>query len=853
MPIDDVLWSRWNEADALLARAQDVEPKARMSFVAAETKDDPELRALALRLLSRFDSEADRLAGPSGAVVESAFGRGARQEADAELAPGSLVDRYVVRQRRARGGMATVYEAERSDGAYRQRVALKVLRRGLDTDDVIRRFLTERQVLSSLAHPNIARLIDGGSLADGRPYLVMELVAGEQITEHADRHQLDIPARLDLFLQAANAVHAAHRQLVVHRDLKPSNILVDDTGTVKLLDFGIAKVLAGDAEHTQAGVRALTPGYASPEQIRGAAITTATDVFQLGLLLRELLTGVRPRVGGVLTPDLPASRLAISELPGAPPAEQRAAARATSVARLAARLRGDLDIVVARATRDEPDERYASADEMASDVRRHLQGLPITAHPESRVYRLRKLVRRNPWIAVTAGLATVALAGYALTITAQNRRIVAERDRAALETAKAEQVSDFLVRLFQSADPSEARGRQVTARELLDRGVGQVDNALAGEPEVRAALLSAIGQSYFQLGLHEEGRDVLARALQERQDALGRDHRDVAADLNRLAMVLAHTGVDSALGLFADALDVAERVAGREDPLVGRILTGYAVALGTAHPGDPRADSMLNRAVEILRNAPGDHRADLAEALTSAAYGKEPAIAIPLMREGLSLRRALYGDLHATTATSLSDLALAMEQVDPLAADSLMQRALDIVEQLHGRRHARSLIIMNNLAGLRRDRGAYAAAAPLYREVLMLRRELYPDEIRGHAFALYGLGLTLAEAGDPREAEGHLRAALRILREDSGSVLIPLAELAVGYSVGRQGRFTEAERLMTTAYRTLDLQTLAPQEVENALVRLIWLYDAWNRPQSGAPYRSRLDSMLQRRALSPGP
>ncbi|HEX6047642.1 MAG TPA: serine/threonine-protein kinase [Gemmatimonadaceae bacterium] len=253
-------------------------------------------------------------------------------------------------------------------------LALKVLRRGLDTADVVRRFLTDRQILSSLSHPNIARLLDGGSTPDGRPYLVMEFVDGAPITAWADARRLDVGARLALFLQVADAVHAAHRLLVVHRDIKPSNVLVDTDGNVKLLDFGIAKLLEDDAEQTQVGSRAMTPDYASPEQLSGDVVTTATDVYQLGLLLRELLTGVRGLAGSRHGDDAPvrASRFAIRTVQHATPPVQRAAARGTTPDRLRRALAGDLDIIVAKALRPEPEGRYASADGMASDVREGL-------------------------------------------------------------------------------------------------------------------------------------------------------------------------------------------------------------------------------------------------------------------------------------------------------------------------------------------------------------------------------------------------------------------------------------------------------------------------------------------------
>lgn len=847
MPPNELLWSRWDDVDALLSRALDLPSDERSDHVVAATAGDEELRALVLRLLARLATNGDRLTTPSGDVIAGAFGD-APEASDPDLVPGAKVGQFVIVRRRARGGMATVYEATRADGAYRQQVALKVLRRGLDTDDMVRRFLTERQILSSLSHPNIARLLDGGSTPAGRPYLVMELVEGAPITALADTNRLDVLERLALFLQVADAVHAAHRQLVVHRDIKPSNILVDADRNVKLLDFGIAKLLEDDAEHTQAGWRAMTPDYASPEQLAGGAVTTATDVYQLGLLLRELLTGVRPLAGKERGGDIPvrASRLAIRTIADAPSPAQRAAARGTTPQRLRRLLAGDLDTIVAKALRPEPEQRYASADGMASDVRRYLRQLPIAAHPESRAYRIGKFVRRNRWGVIAAGTAGIALVGYALTITVQSRRVAAERDRATQEAAKAEQVTRFLVQLFRGADPNTTPGERVTARELLDRGAAQIEHELGDEPAVRAAMLAAIGQSYYHLGHYTLAQPLLERAVEERRAAHGPVHRAVASDLSLLAVVTAQTDATRALDLFPEALGVAERAVGPAHALVGKILADYAALLGRRDSRDPRVTEMLDRAVTILRASPGDNRSELAHALTVAAYGRSPDIAIPLMREGLALRQSLHGELHTATASSLSDLALATEPVDPLAADSLMQRALEILDVVLGRRHATTLVVMNNLAGLRRDRGAYAEAVPLYREVLSLRRALYPKAHTSHAFALYGLGLALAESDDPRDGERHLREALGILRrtQPPGSPLVSLATAGLGYALARQHRFVQAEPLLLDGHREIIDSPLSVRERARTLERVIWMYRAWRGPTAVATYQQQLDSLL---------
>jgi len=846
--VSGLLWERWDEVDRLLTTALDRPAPERAAWVRRATGDDTALGDLVLRLLGRLDTDHGRLAAPDESVVVAAFGSPESREDTDDLPPGSAIGRYLIRGTRARGGMATVYEAERSDGVYRQRVALKVLRRGLDTDDLIRRFLTERQILSSLSHPNIARLLDGGSTPDGRPFLVMELVEGQPITRYADGRRLDISERLSLFLGVADAVHAAHRQLVVHRDIKPSNILVDQDGHVKLLDFGIAKLLDDDTEHTQAGARVLTPDYASPEQLRGDALTTATDVYQLGLLLRELLTGVRP-IGSDTHPGEPPlrpSQLAPRAVSSSPGAGTRAADRATSPARLARHLRGDLDIIVGKALRPEPEERYPSASELAADVRRHLQGQPILAHRESARYRARKFVRRHAWAVGAMAAGVVLLAGYALTITIQSRRIAAERDRAALEARKAGQVSDFLVDLFHAADPNSAGGEEITARALLEEGARQLDDEAVEDPEVRAAMLAAIGRSFRQLGRYDDARRHLERAVSAHRSLGGTANAALARDLSSLAEVVVMTDRERGLELYREALRIAEQAGGADHPLVGIILTDYVGVYGLAYPKDPRVREMKDRAVAILRRSSGDYPKELAHALLVSAYGRPPEQAIPQMREALALLTEVHGERHSAVAGALGDLALAMERMDPLAADSLMQRALDIRIAIHGPRHGTLLGTMNNLAALRRDRGDYAGAEPIYREVLALRKELYPEQHVQQAYTLYGLGLVLVETGNPVEGEARLREALVILTRElpEAHPLQALTRVGIGHALTRQGRFAEAEPILLEASGEVLRGPINPMDKARTLQRLTVLYQEWKRPDQARRQRQRLDSLV---------
>ena len=433
------------------------------------------------------------------------------------------------------GGMGEVYLAERADAQFEQQVAIKVVHGGALGRGIHSRLKMERQILAQLDHPNIAHLIDGGSLPDGSAYIVMEYVDGVAIDTYCDTHNLDVSARLKLFQSVCAAVHYAHQNLIVHRDLKPSNILVTSNGTPKLLDFGIAKVLdqrqAGShtLAVTHADIRVMTPDHASPEQVRGQAITTSSDVYVLGVLLYKLLAGVGPFFissmrlveieRAICEKDPPLASQAV-QTDNSEESQAIGVARSTSTKKLRRTLTGDLDNIIAMAMRKEPERRYGSAQQMAGDIQRYLDGLPVIARRDTLSYRTTKFVKRH-WLPVGAGVSAAFLVvAFAITTYEQSLRIAAERDRVAQqreraenERARAEEVSSFLVNLFKLTDPQENRGNQVTARELLDSGAKRLQAELKDQPTTKAALLSTVGQVYDSLGQFQVAEPILDESL----------------------------------------------------------------------------------------------------------------------------------------------------------------------------------------------------------------------------------------------------------------------------------------------------------------------------------------------------
>ncbi|MHC4236297.1 MAG: serine/threonine protein kinase, partial [Planctomycetota bacterium] len=418
------------------------------------------------------------------------------------LQPGTQIGPYAVLKLLGRGGMGDVYLAERADQEYEKQVAIKLVRPGADSEEILDRFWRERQILANLEHQNIARLLEGGTTANGQPYLVMEHVDGEPIDRYCDRHRLSIDARLRLFRSVCAAVEYAHRNLVVHRDLKPGNIMVTAAGVAKLLDFGIAKVLATEGlapgTMTRTGLLPMSPEYASPEQVRAGPITTSTDVYALGLVLYELLTGQRPqKLGNLSLPEI--ERVVCERIPERPSAalsafpiraggegeatlEGVAAARSTTADRLRHKLAGDLDTIVMKALHKEPERRQRSVKELSEDLGRHLVGLPVRARADTLGYRTAKFVRRHLVGMAAAVLVAGTLAGGAASTLWQARRAAAERDRARTEARKSEQVAGFLTDLFRAADPDETQGDTVTVGTILERGQQRIRETLQEQP-----------------------------------------------------------------------------------------------------------------------------------------------------------------------------------------------------------------------------------------------------------------------------------------------------------------------------------------------------------------------------------
>ncbi len=685
---------------------------------------------------------------------------------------GRRIGPYRVERLIARGGMGAVYLAARQDD-YQHRVALKLVHPELQTAGVLRRFAAERQILANLQHPHIARILDGGTTDDALPFFVMDYVEGVAVDRYCDEHELSLRRRLELFRQVCAAVHFAHQNLVVHRDLKPGNILVTEGGEPRLLDFGIARILDDEPgreerrgagpERSDRGVAPLTPDYASPEQFRGTAITTASDVYSLGVLLYRLTSGRPPYRLREADPARWAE-LVCERQPTRPSQVARADGAGRRVQR---RLEGDVDAIVAKAMRKQPRERYASALQLAQDVERHLADLPVEAHPATWAYRAGKFARRQK-LGLAAALLVVA---FAVAVTVLWRQAVAERAIAERARTRAETVSQFLEDLFESADPDEGRGDTLTVREALDQGREKLAGELAAEPEIRADLLATLGTVYHNLGHYDDARQLKEEALRIRLAAGTADRQALAVDLNNLGRLHYDRGdFDVAEARYTQALGIWQRLEdGAGTALAWRNLAAVASQRGDAS----RALELYGWALRLDQQLYGDDDPRVAASLygLGARHRRlgDPARAEPLLRQALAIYSRSFGADHTKVASVAGSLGLAIHAQGDLAeAREYLEQALATRRRLLGDGHLLVARSEKNLAALLLDQGEVAAAGELLERTLATLRRQRPagDWMIADAESVWG-GYLVA-VGRTAEAEPLLRASMETLAAVKG-------------------------------------------------------------------------------------
>jgi len=811
---------QWSQVKALFAEASEQPSRERLGWLKHKGRkrtQDPAVHAEVLALLETGEQE-----GPLESVVLVS-----REAMDETLPAGETLGPWRLLRPIGSGGMGEVYLAERADGAYQQQVALKLLKRGVDTNAVLKRFLRERRILGNLSHPNIARLLDAGAAPDGRPYLVMERVAGQPITEWCRERGLDLRPMLELMIGVCDAVHAAHRQQVVHRDLKPSNVLVGEDGIAKLLDFGIAKLLGeddGELTQTAFGTALATPRYAAPEQLLGQPVTAASDVFSLGMLLYELLTGTLP----------PWRQNTLTALVGA---KDRRAITRPSVAALdgdrsvdetarkqrARELKGDVDQIVLKAIDYDPRRRYALASELADDLRRYLDGRPVLAQPDSRVYIARKFLRRN-WLPVSAaGLIVLALVG-GLAVSLWQAGLVRTQARLARDQAlRAERVKEFMINVFKSADPDNSQSSTMSAREVLDQGFKQMQSQLDNDPATQADLYDALAQTYLSLGAVDRAQELAQTALAARRKLYPAGDARIAASLLTLGNVLiermdiasAHAALNEADGIMrasgeadsvltaqiSSALADTDDVLAKRDESVAEQRRGYTICLRI----------LGANAAETARQ-----QMKLAERLEEAG---QYADSVQTYRGAIKAIDSSIGPESLTAGTAHLNFASVLDRVDNSAAsEQELNRAIGILRKVVGDSHPLVGDALFSRSILLGGEHRYAEGEADLRQSL----RIFPAGSYKAAQSQRYLGANLTFQGRYAEAQEQLEASVAGFRKgwpDDMQLYRAISDLAT--ALLRNGQAAQAEPMLRDALKNLE-RLVGPEayEVRSPLKRL---------------------------------
>jgi eukaryotic-like serine/threonine-protein kinase len=808
---------RWLRVEQLFHDAVGRPAPQRAAFLRRACASEPALLREVTSLLAQYEENPGWLDEPIVALRTV----GELEPVDAML--GRRVGPYEIVAAIGDGGMGRVYRAERADGTLRMRVAVKVVKRGMDSEEMMRRFRSERQILASLDHPNIARLIDGGITDDGQLYIVMEHIEGAvAIDRYCDEKSLDVDARLALFATVADAVHYAHQSLVVHRDLKPANILVSARGEVKLLDFGIAKILDPLAlgmtdAMTRAGHRVLTPERAAPEQLRGEPITTACDVYLLGVLLYELLAGVPPyRVASRTAVEV--ERMICEESPVRPSV-------AAGDGRLRRRLRGDLDTIVMKAMHREPRRRYSSVEALATDVRRHREGAPVAARGDSLSYRAGSFVRRHKGGVAATGALFASISGFGIVMAMQAARIRRQAGAITRERDTSQRVVVFLRELFRTSDPGVNRGAEVTARELLDRGVDRIMSDDQTDPAVRIELLEELAGVYSNIGLYEQAEQICRHCLALAREifAPGSDEV-VTATINLASIIRGHGKREEAAALFESIRPYVLKEGTADSEAVAYVMNDLSL-IHLARAEYAEAERLGRAALAMRRRLFGDAHRDVARSLNNLAVvlrrgSERSAESEVLLREALETLIGLYGENHPDVVKGLSNLAatLVLEGKEE-EAETLDRRALAIARSLFDE-HPDLATKIRAVAWHHLRRGELETADELYGESAeMSARALGP----AHPFcgpALNGLGDVALARGDAETASRYYGDVLEIVRDDKGMEHPEYAEQLVrlGRAALASDRVAEGRAHFDRALAILDV-TLGPTHVKATRIR----------------------------------
>ena len=860
----------WRQIEDIFQAALDYGPGNRSAFLDSACGADSQLRSEVESLLASYEK--------SGFTAPTAFrdALNVLEQRTRQLEEGRRFGPYSVLREIGRGGMGSVCLAARADDAYQKLVAIKIIHRGLDSEDLVRRFRSERQILATLDHPNITRLLDGGTSDEGLPYFVMEYIEGEPIDRYCDTRKLNISARLKLFQSVCAAVHYAHQNLVIHRDIKPGNILVTKEGVPRLLDFGIAKLLAraGPENSTTTLLRPLTPEYASPEQVHGESITTASDVYSLGVLLYRLLTGRRPYGATATTtaeieaaichdePEKPSQ--AVMRGDGLGPREtgkagmtpeSLSAVREGTPEKLRRRLAGDLDNIVLMALRKEPQRRYTSVEQFSEDISRHLDNRPVIARPDTRGYRAAKFIQRHKAGVAAAVLVFFVLSGGIAATLWQAHVARLERDRARVEQAKADRIKSFLTDMLSYSSPeytssNPTKNRDARVSEVVDQAAKRADAELADQPEVLTEVQSTIGGVYEAQARYEQAEALLRAARENSIRIYGLKSHQTAEISGALANTLLGKGnATEADALFRQDIQIERQLMAEGDGNTKNLayaLAGYGGMLDQRN--DPAAQAYLLETLKYSSAFTGKERTIIAMTyndLSSEAYARgNDDESERYIRAALDEYRKLPPATYVEMATALSNLgALLIKKGKYSEAEPYVLEGLQLRLKILGDAHTSTAMALYRLSDLRYRQARYSEAeAAAQQSIEVFKRALAaPQDSVLFTNSVLQMGMILEKVGRLGEAEAYLRQALEIRLRllPKGNQLIGKAEGILGECLTLEKRYREAEPLLLDSYKVYESSTIpgSTQRLE-AAQRLDLLYTKWGRPAQALSYKS---------------
>ena len=850
-----VLDPRWQRIEEAVCTATELPVAERAKWLDEFCGTDAELRAEIDSLLDAVPS-VDQFLEHSAAV----YAHSLMQDQIDQSMP-ARIGQYRILREIGRGGMGIVYLGERED-EFKQQVAIKLVKRGLDTEEILRRFRNERQILASLNHPNIAKLFDGGMTEDGLPYFVMEYIEGDPLTKYSAQHQLSINERLQLFGLACAAVQHAHQNLIVHRDLKPSNILVTRDRQVKLLDFGVAKLLTADSDGhatvTQRGQGVMTPQYASPEQIRGLIVTTATDVYSLGVVLYELLTGVKPyevrdssfeellRTISETQPVKPSEAVRDTETRGLGDSEREGFAASPRHRVTASGLKGDLDNIVLMALRKDPERRYKSVEQLSEDLHRHLEGLPVIARRDTLQYRVSKFAARNKLAVAATAVIMFAIIGGAIVSIWQARVAAKERSEAQQEEAKAEQLNKFLQSILFAASPEE-KGKDAKVIDVVRDAAERVKTEFSNQPALKAQALLTIGTTYNTLGLGDEAIAILREALRLNSDLYGEDSKEAAACMINLSLPLMNNNkLDESEALVQKGIAIERRLAPNSKELAGglSVLGELYVRRGSydrAFFG--KAPVALNEALALFDKLEGPNNEDSAITLISLGrahyFSGDTVNAETSYRKAIGIYRNLPPRFAGRLATALLNLGFALTNSRQFEegikatheADDIFTRQGESFEQFESKAYLCFAYFNHNDYG---DAIKYGQLA------IGIARKLGVTEASDYLTCLKDVGLGLTRTGHAGEAEALLREHVAVTKKVAPqSIFVASGESALGECLTEERKFAEAEPLIVGSYEAIKKAQGEKSPLSIAAAkRAVTLYEKMKNPTEAAKYRA---------------